>query len=127
MRASSAGVVGTRRDFDREANRYGFRVGLWTDSAEMDLVYHSRMWVPRGTRTRSPRCGWARRTGSGQVPDRLFHVYSPEGDLLFECALEGPAPADGDLRFSIDADGFLSIQSDPLDFPRVYILSLQEE
>jgi len=219
MRASSAGVVGTRRDFDREANRYGFRVGLWTDSTEMDLVYHSRMtdfnrddiqetvsstniaftaspfdgrvyvapvstedyrifiYAADGTRegeiARSrprvrrpqgeidreraeqnrqlreegapPDMVWEPREYENQVsalwvgpenrlwvrdgtsPEPLFHVYSPEGELLFECALEEPAPADGELWFSIDGGGFLATQADPLDFPRVYILSLQEE
>jgi hypothetical protein len=218
LRASTAGLVGTRRDFDREANRYGFRVGLWTDSPQSDLIYHSRMtdfdreniqrtvsstnialtaspvdgrvyvapvsttdyriliYAADGTRegeismerprVRRPQAEidreseernrqlreegappdmvWEPREYENQIaalwvgPENrlwvrdgtsaqpLFHVYSPRGEKLFDCSLAGGSTGDG-LSFAIDAGGFLATQTDPLDFPRVYILSLQDE
>ena len=214
---STIGLVGSRREFDRQGNRYGFAVGLWTGSPEMDRLYHSRMmefnrddiqrtvsatsitfaasqfdgrvyvaplsteeysvliYSPEGTleaeisqsrpsvrrpeadieREREDMNRQLREEGApedmlweprehryqiaglwvgpenrlwildGTCEDPLFHVCSPQCEALFDCRVEGLSGSHWD--FAIDAGGFMATQSDPLDFPRVYILSLQEE
>jgi hypothetical protein len=215
IRGSSEGIVGARREFDREAGTYGFIVALWNSDGGADLVYHSRMAdfnrdnvqgtvnataltfaaspvdgrvyvAPMSVETyrilvysadgrleeeismdrdpvRRPAEEIAaeeeamnrqlRREGAppdmvwearelehqiaglwvgpenrlwvldGTTADPLFRVYSPQGRELFTCSVEGPAA--GDWSYRIDSGGFLATQEDPLDCPRVYILSLQ--
>lgn len=215
IRASSLGVVGARREFDREANTYGFIVALWDSQGSPSRVYHSRLTdfnrdnvqqtvnatalsfaassrdgrvyvapmstedyrvliyaadgrfegeismdrapVPRPPEEiqreeeemnrqlrregAPPDMQWEARELEYQIgglwvgpenrlwvldgtsPDPLFRIYSPRGEELFECGVD--APGASGWSFRIDRGGFLATQEDPLDFPRVYILSLE--
>lgn len=67
-------------------------------------------------------CLWA---SHGSYFDPQFDVYSFDGELVFSCECEG-LPGNEMLRFSITDYGYLAYSMHPLDYPKVYILEMND-
>ncbi|MBN1435186.1 hypothetical protein JW921_10535, partial [Candidatus Fermentibacterales bacterium] len=77
--------------------------GLGVDASE-------RLWV---------------RVGSDEIP--TFHVYDYQGELLFVARLEGLGRVAGRrAEFVIDSGGVLGFDPDPEDYPKVYLIELEQ-
>lgn len=92
---------GAPPDMVWEARELEYQIaGLWVGP-------ENRLWVLDGT-----------------AAPALFRVYSPQGRELFTCRVD--APGAGGWSYRIGSGGFLATEEDPLDCPRVYILSLEQ-
>jgi hypothetical protein len=57
----------------------------------------------------------------------LFRVYDYEGNLLFYAVTDVPFTPVTRPTFVVDSGGFLACDVDPMDYPKVYVFSLQGE
>jgi len=62
---------------------------------------------------------WVRMGDSGSP---YFRVYTPEGELLHIAVPDGTI--DPDARYSISPEGMLAYDTDPMDWPKVYLLQV---
>jgi len=56
----------------------------------------------------------------------VFEVYDYSGELLFVAVPDVEFPQVGRPAFKVDAGGIIGFDRDPLDYPKLYILELQE-
>ncbi len=57
----------------------------------------------------------------------LFRVYDYQGNLLFYAVTDVPFTPVTRPTFVVDSGGFLACDVDPMDYPKVYVFSLQGE
>ncbi len=57
----------------------------------------------------------------------VFEVYDYSGELLFVAVPDVEFPQVGRPAFKVDAGGIIGFDRDPMDYPKLYILELQED
>jgi hypothetical protein len=100
-RMASSGAPAEMINWEPEPNRASI-AGLYLDRQD-------RLWVRRG---------WE------DIP--TFDVFDQEGQLLFVAAVECEPQEGRYWQVSVDDGGILAFSANPTDYPRLYMLELQE-
>jgi hypothetical protein len=100
-RMSASGAPPGMFSWDPDPDKYAI-AGLFTDGQD-------RLWVRRG---------W--------MDEVVFDVYDQSGGLLFVATVQYDTEQTDQWQVLVDEEGILAFSADPQDYPKLYVLQLQE-